>query len=66
MLNQKYNQGELKELKVKIDADIVEALKYMAENNEYSKADLVAIALKRFISHHSDYMNCAPKTDYHI
>jgi hypothetical protein len=63
MKDQKYNQGELKNLNINIEKEVVESLEYMSENTPYSKDDLVVIALKRFISHHADYMNVVPQFD---
>ncbi|MFZ4712852.1 MAG: hypothetical protein ACOYL6_04020 [Bacteriovoracaceae bacterium] len=57
MKSQKHNQGELKELKVKIESDVVEAFAKMSENTKISVDELVVIALKRFRSAHSDYEN---------
>jgi hypothetical protein len=55
MKSQKHNQGELKELKVKIEKDVVEAFAKMSENTKIPVEELVVIALKRFRSAHSDY-----------
>lgn len=55
MKSQKQNQGELKELKVSIDKDVVEAFMKMEKNTKIPLADLVVIAMKRFRSSHSDY-----------
>jgi hypothetical protein len=63
MKDQKYNEGELRELKLNIDSQVVDAVELMSENTEYTQADIVVIALKRFISHHADYMNEVPKSD---
>ncbi len=63
MKDQKFNQGELKELKVNIEKDVVESVHFMAQNTDYSADDIVVIALRRFISCHADYMNVTPKTD---
>lgn len=54
MKNQVYNQGELKELKVMIEKDVVESVERMAENQKISVAELVVIALRRYRSGHSD------------
>lgn len=62
MKTQKHNQGELKELKVEIETQLVEDVKTMAENSGLSEAELVAIAIKRFRSSHADYMGI--KLDY--
>ena len=57
MKNQKYNEGELKELKV----DIVEAYELMSNNTNISIPDLVVIALRRFKSSHGDYLGTSPE-----
>ncbi|MFN8369368.1 MAG: hypothetical protein U0T83_01950 [Bacteriovoracaceae bacterium] len=54
MKSQKQNQGELKELKVKIEKDVLESVERMAKNGQMSVDDLVVIALKRYRSAHSD------------
>lgn len=56
MKTQKYNQGELAELKVNIEKQLTEDLKTMSENSGLSVDDLVAVAVKRFRSSHADYM----------
>lgn len=61
MKGQEYNKGELLELKVKIEKEIVEDLEVMSRTSGYSKDDLVLIALKRFRSHHCDYIKDLPK-----
>ena len=63
MKSQKHNQGELKELKVNIEKDIVESVAIMAENSHLSIEDIVVIALKRFRASHNDYMGKKPKVD---
>ncbi|EQC43509.1 hypothetical protein [Bacteriovorax sp. Seq25_V] len=55
MKGQVHNQGELKELKVKIEADVVTAFETMVEKTGQSLDELVVIALKRFRASHSDY-----------
>lgn len=55
MKNQVQNQGELKELKVMIEKDVVEAFDRMTKASGISLADLVVIALKRYRSAHSDW-----------
>jgi hypothetical protein len=54
MKNQVYNQGELKEVKVLIEKDVVESVERMAASQGISVADLVCIALRRYRSSHSD------------
>jgi len=52
---QEHNKGELKELTVNVEKEIVDAFERMAENTGYKVDDLVVIALKRFRVSHSDY-----------
>ena len=49
------NQGELKELKVMIEKDIVESFERMTKASGFPLADLVVIAMKRYRSAHSDW-----------
>lgn len=62
MKSQKHNQGELEELTVEIESQLVQDLKKMAVNSGLSEAEIVAIAIKRFRSSHADYMG--QKVDY--
>ena len=62
MKTQKHNQGELTELKVKIEKQLVADLELMSKNSHVPVEDLVAIAIKRFRSSHADYMEI--KLDY--
>ena len=55
MKSQAQNQGELKELTVKIEKDVVESFERMTKASGLSLADLVVIALKRYRSSHSDW-----------
>jgi hypothetical protein len=55
MKSQKYNQGELKELKVNIDKDVVVAFETMSKNSGIKFEDMVVIAMMRYRAHHSDY-----------
>ena len=55
MKSKKYNQGELAELKVLVEKEILEVFQKMSQNTGISLADLVVIALKRFRHHHTDY-----------
>ena len=55
MKSQVHNQGELKELTVKIEKEVVEAIQRMSQNTGYAVDDLVVIALKRFRASHADY-----------
>jgi hypothetical protein len=63
MRTQKHNQGELKEVKVMIEKDVVESLETMARNSSLSMAEIVVIALKRFRSSHTDYLQATPATE---
>ena len=56
MKTQEHNQTELKELKVKIEAQLISDLETMATNSKLPIEELVAIAIKRFRSSHADYM----------
>lgn len=62
MKTQIHNDGELKELKVEIEKQLVDDLTLMADNSGIKLEDLVAIAVKRFRASHADYM--AIKLDY--
>lgn len=55
MKSQPQNQGELKELKVKIEKDVVESFERMTKTSGLSLDDLVVIALKRYRSSHTDW-----------
>lgn len=63
MKSQKHNQGELAELTVTIEADVVEAIERMSANSGISKDELVVIALKRFRASHADYEGLTPKVE---
>ncbi|MBT3979862.1 MAG: hypothetical protein HOE90_00835 [Bacteriovoracaceae bacterium] len=63
MRSQKHNQGELKELKVKIESEIVDCIHLMADKSEMSIDEIVVIALKRYRSRHSDLLSEHPVTD---
>lgn len=63
MKSQKHNQGELKEITVKIETKVVEDLELMAKNTGMPVADIVVIALKRFRSSHLDYLKQVPMTE---
>ena len=55
MKTQEHNKGELKELVVSVEKDVVDAFERMAANTGYKLDDLVVIALKRFRASHSDF-----------
>lgn len=63
MKSQIHNQGELKELVVKIEKDVVESIERMSQVSGMSMDELVVIALKRFRSSHCDYEGKTPITD---
>ncbi len=63
MKSQKHKQGELKEIKVKIEKDVVEDFEKMVKNTNFSIEELVVIALKRFRSSHADYLKQVPMTE---
>ena len=56
MKTQEHNQGELEELKVQIEKELIADLNTMSENSGIPREDIVAIAIKRFRSSHADYM----------
>lgn len=62
MKTQKHNQGELKELKIEVETQLVKDLETMSKNSGLPIADLVVIAVKRFKSSHADYMGI--RVDY--
>ena len=63
MKSQKHNQGDLKEVTVKMEAKVVEDLELMAKNTGMPMADIMVIALKRFRSSHLDYLKQVPMTE---
>jgi hypothetical protein len=63
MKSQKHNQGELKEVKVKIEKDVADSLEIMSKNSKLSVDEIVVIAIKRFRSAHMDYLGKNPETD---
>ncbi|PIP91138.1 MAG: hypothetical protein COW01_05660 [Bdellovibrionales bacterium CG12_big_fil_rev_8_21_14_0_65_38_15] len=63
MKSQLHNKGELKELKVVIEKDIVDTLERMSANTGITLDELVVIALKRFRASHGDYDGTTPKAE---
>lgn len=63
MKSQKHNQGELKEIKVKIEKEVAENFEKMVKNTNIPLDDLVVIAMKRFASSHADYLKIVPMTE---
>ena len=55
MKTQIHNQGDLKELKVMIEKETVEAFDRMSKASGLPVAELVVIAMKRYRSAHSDW-----------
>lgn len=55
MKSQLQNQGELKDLNVKVEKDVVEAFERMTKTSGLPLADLVVIAMKRYRASHSDW-----------
>ena len=56
MKTQEHNTGDLDNLSVEIEKDLLDDLKLMSDNSGVPVADIVAIAIKRFRSSHADYM----------
>ncbi len=54
MKGQLHNQGELKELNVKIEKEVVESIERMAKNSNTTVDEIVVVALKRFRTSHTD------------
>lgn len=63
MKSQKQNQGDLKEVTVKIEKKVVEDFELMVKNTGIPMADLIVIAMKRFRSGHIDYLKKVPATE---
>jgi hypothetical protein len=63
MKSQKHNEGELKEVAVKIEKQVALDLELMSKNTGMPVADIVVIALKRFRSSHLDYLKQVPVTE---
>jgi fructose-1,6-bisphosphatase/sedoheptulose 1,7-bisphosphatase-like protein len=63
MKSQVQNQGELKELKVKIEKGVVESFERMTKASALSLEDLVVIAMKRYRASHSDWDVKPKKTE---
>jgi fructose-1,6-bisphosphatase/sedoheptulose 1,7-bisphosphatase-like protein len=63
MKSQKQNQGELKELTIKIDKQVAEDFETMVKNTNIKLDDLIVTAMKRFRSSHYDYLKQVPMTE---
>lgn len=63
MKSQKHNEGDLKDLAVKIDKEVVESIERMSSVSGISVDEIVVVALKRFRSSHADYEGKVPILD---
>lgn len=63
MKTQAQNQGQLQELKVMIEKDVIESFERMSKASGMSIADLVVTALKRYRSTHTDWDVKSKKTE---
>lgn len=63
MKSQKHNQGDLLELSVKIEKEVVEAIHRMSKNSGLPIEEIVVIALKRYRASHSDYDDNEPTVE---
>lgn len=63
MKSQTHNQGELKDLNIKVEKEVVESFERMTKASGLPLADLVVIAMKRYRSSHSDWDVKAPKSE---
>ena len=63
MRTQVHNEGELKELKVEIEKQVVDDYHLMAKNTDFDLNELVVIALKRYRASHCDYLKSQISTD---
>lgn len=63
MKSQIHNQGDLKELSVTIEKEVVEAVELMAKNSGMTVDDIVLVALKRYRSAHGEMLGNAPQID---
>ncbi len=60
MKSQRHNEGELSELQVNIEKELLESFFLMSKNAGIPLNDLVAIAMKRFRAAHADYEKSEP------
>lgn len=63
MKSQLHNKGDLAELSVMIEKDVVDSLQEMSGNSGLSIEEIVVIALKRFRASHTDYLNKTISTE---
>jgi hypothetical protein len=54
-------RGSMADLQVAIEKDVVERLRAMEKFTGLTVAELTNTALKRFITHHSDFLPAEPK-----
>lgn len=57
MRSQEHNRGQLKQMTIEIEEDILKNFEEMSRNTGISIDILVLIAMKRFKSSHVDYQN---------
>ena len=63
MKSQKQNQGELKEITIKIEKQVAEDFETMVKHTNIKLDDLIVTAMKRFRSSHNDYLKQVPMTE---
>ncbi|MCO4794039.1 MAG: hypothetical protein KC493_10015 [Bacteriovoracaceae bacterium] len=63
MKSQKHNEGDLKDLTVKIEKEVVESIERMSSVSGITVDEIVVVALKRFRSSHADYEGKVPTID---
>lgn len=63
MKSQKHNEGDLKEIKIKIEKNVVEDFEKMVAYTNIPMEDLVVVAMKRFRASHNDYLKIVPMTE---
>jgi hypothetical protein len=63
MKSQKHNEGDLKEIKIKIEKNVVEDFEKMVAHTNIPMEDLVVVAMKRFRASHNDYLKLVPMTE---
>ena len=63
MKSQIHNNGELKNLNINIESNVVESIEAMAKAAGVSVDEIVVIALKRYRSSHAELEGKAPSLD---
>lgn len=61
MKSQAHNTGDLRELKVNIEKEVVDSVEKMAKVGGISVDEIVVIALKRYRSSHAELEGKIPK-----